>query len=294
MSPTQIRQSDLTAYGRCAQQKHLTDLQRAGMLDREPEQLSLTAFGTVIHHAARVLEEYHHKGLPDPLGHAQRTFEHYWDQSNIHELTPPVTIWTPRDSWQGSLRRGLAILATYYEQLVKDRGKLLGLEVEFTLPYILDGEEHQIHGTMDRLSLRRTAGGAYLNVEDFKSGRDYYGLRWNVQFTVYIWATLQRAFWDAWGAEGEELAQRFGLMDSAIRLRRRGTWISLRDGVKRSDAGYRGPQDFARMDVALREYIKANRLDVFPLVLSGNVCRFCPFREGLCGGVAVPDENYGA
>jgi hypothetical protein len=278
----------LTSYARCAQQKHLTDLQRAGMLDKEPEQLSLTAFGTVIHHAARVLEEEHHKGGADPLGKARATFEYYWAPENIHHLTPPVTIWTPRDTWTGSLRRGLAVLGTYYDQLVKDKGKLLGLEVEFTLPYLLDGEWHEIHGTMDRLSLRRTSGGPYLNIEDFKSGRDYIGLRWNVQFTVYSWATLQPAFWDAWGAESADLAHRFA------NVRRRGTWISLRDGVKRSDAGYRGPQDYARMDVALREYVKAVRLDVYPLTLSGSVCRFCPFREGLCGGVPIPDENYGA
>lgn len=287
MGAIKVRQSDLSSFARCAQQKHLQDEQRAGRLDKEPEQLSLTAFGTVIHHAARVLEEHHHNGRPDPLGAAQATFAYYWDQSNIHHLTPAVTIWTPRDTWSGSLRRGLAILATYYESLVKDKGKLLGLEVEFTLPYWLDGEEHEMHGTMDRLSLRRS-GRAYLNIEDFKSGRDYIGLRWNVQFTVYSWATLQRAFWDPWGDQADELHHRFAT------LPRRGTWISLRDGVKRSDAGYRGAQDYARMDVALREYIKANRLEVFPLTLTGSVCRFCPFGEGICGGVPIPDEKYGA
>jgi hypothetical protein len=285
-----IRQSDLSSWSRCPQQKHLTNEQRAGRLSQAPEQLSPTAFGSVVHHAVRVLEEWHHFGRPDPLGHAKATFEYYWDQSNIHVICPPVTIWTPRETWAGLLRKGLAIIETYWEHLQRDTGKLLGLEVEFNLPYVLDDEEHTIHGTMDRLSLRR-AGRAYLNIEDFKTGQEYIGLRWNVQFTVYSWATTQAAFWDAWGDESTSLNARFNGMPA---LPRRGTWISLRGGVKRHDAGYRAELDYRRMDVALREYVRSNRAGIFPLILTGSVCRFCQFREGICGGVPVPEEDYGS
>lgn len=282
-----IRQSDLSSWSRCAQQKHLQNQQRAGLLDKEPEQLSRTAYGSVMHHAVRVMEERHVTGQSDPLGHARSTFEYFWDQSNTHVICQPVTIWAPRDTWSGMLRKGLAVLGVYWEHLQRDKAKVLGLEVEFNLPYMLDGVEHTMHGTMDKLTLRRS-GRAFLNVEDFKTGEDYVALRWNQQFTIYSWATTQRAFWDLWGAEADDLWERTSVMP------RRGTWISLRGGCKRSDAGYRGPQDYARMDVALREYVRANEAGIYPLTLTGAVCRFCPFREGICGGVPVPDENYGA
>jgi hypothetical protein len=282
-----IRQSDLSSWSRCPQQKHLSTQQKLGLLDKAPEQLSPTAFGSVVHHAVRILEEWHHFGRPDPLGHAKATFEYYWDQSNIHVICPPVTIWTPRETWAGLLRKGLLVIEAYWQHLQRDTGKLLGLEVEFNLPYVLDGVEHTLHGTMDALRLRR-AGRTYLNIEDFKTGKDYIGLRWNVQFTIYCWATMQPAFWDAWGDEGPGLAERFASMP------RRGTWISLRGGAKRSDAGYRADLDYRRMDVALREYVRSNDAGIYPLILTGSVCRFCPFREGICGGVPVPEEDYGS
>lgn len=282
-----IRQSDLSSFARCAQQKRLTDMQRGGLLTKAPEQLSNTAYGSVMHHAVRIMEEYHARGMEDPLAHGKATFEYYWRADNISAICPPVTIWTPRQTWSGLLRKGLRTLELYWEHLRKDKARLLGLEVEFTLPYVLDGVEHELHGTMDRLSVRRSSR-IFLNIEDFKTGQDYIGLRWNTQFTIYSWATLQRAFWDAWGDEADQLYNRFRLAP------RRGTWISLRDGAKRSDAGYRADLDYRRMDVALREYVRAVEADIYPLTLTGSVCRFCPFREGICGGVPVPEEDYGS
>jgi hypothetical protein len=54
-----------------------------------------------------------------------------------------------------------------------------------------------------------------------------------------------------------------------------------------------GPQDYARGWAAVRGYVKAVKADIYPLSLTGDVCFWCQFREGICGGVAVPDEDYG-
>lgn len=279
-----IRQSDLSAYSRCPQQKRLSDLQKGGLLDKAPEQLSRTAFGSVMHHAVHVMEKAFVHGTGDPLEQALATFRYYWEPANIGGICPPVTIWCARDTWSGMARMGEATLRAYWDRLQKDVSKVLGLEVSFTLPYEIDGVEHELHGTIDRLSLRKSSA-TFLNVEDFKTGLDYVGLRWNNQFTVYSYATTRPEFWEQWGEPG--LHERFRL------LPRRGTWISLRNGAKRSDAGYRGADDFARMHIALREYVRANDLGSFPLSLTGAVCQYCPFREGICGGIPVPDENYG-
>ena len=294
MSGIQVRQSDLSSYSRCAQQKKLNDQVRDGDLGR-PEVLSMTAYGSVMHHAIHVLEKLNFEKRPDALEKAHATFDYYWDPANISGIpeTYPVTIWAARQTWAGMKRKGHQTIDLYAKYLQADVSKLLGLEVEFNLPFELDGEQHTFHGTMDRLSLRKLSGTPYLNIEDFKTGKDYGtrkgDLRWNAQFSGYCFATTQLKFWtDAWGEdEGTKLYERFRL------LARRGTWISLKNGVDRQDAGWRGPQDYVRFWAAIRGYVKAVKADIYPLSLTGDTCFWCPFREGICGGVAVPDEDHG-
>jgi len=287
---TIVRQSDLASYSRCAQQKKLNDQAKAtGVIG---EVLSQTAYGSVMHYAIHVLEKLHHEKRPDAVEKAHATWEYYWDPGNIAQLpeTYPVTIWAARQTWAGLLRKGHQTIDLYAKYLEGDRSKLLGLELEFNLPFELDGEQHTLHGTMDILSLVKFSGGqTYVLVSDLKTGLDYKYLRWNAQFSLYAWSTTQRKFWtDAWGEEeGGALYERFKL------LARRGTWISLKNGVDRQDAGWRGPQDYARAWAAVREYIKAVKADIYPLSLTGAVCQFCPWREGICGGVPVPDPEHG-
>jgi hypothetical protein len=614
--------------------RKLNDQAKAGLLSGKPDQFSMTAYGSVIHHAISTLERLDFAGREDATRRAHATFDFYWNPDNISSICEPVTIWAARQTWAGLGRKGHQTIDLYAKYLQADVSKLLGLEVEFNLPFSLDGEQHVLHGTMDRLSLRKLSGQPYLNIEDFKglaldtplptptgwttmgavqvgdqvigsdgrptavvvkssvhekpcyrmtfddgssvvcdedhlwktvsgqmgnstavrdvltlrrelfapvgarasrggkprapqrhqrvlnaraldlpeadlpvhpyvygawlgdgrklggeitkpdgqlftllahggykvgantahsrnngcethtvygltrqlreagllghreipqiylrasieqrvwllrglmdtdgswhkkrqravfttcdkglgetvrelivslgwkasvfqvvrtgfgltvdawdvcftptdvnpfllsrkadlvrlaanaqagrrlivsieqvvtvptqciqvdapdsmylcgeamipthnTGKDYGtrkgDLRWNAQFTLYSWATTQAEFWmDAWGEdEGTELYERFRL------LARRGTWISLKNGVDRQDAGWRGPQDYARGWAAVRGYVKAVKADIYPLSLTGDVCFFCPWREGVCGGVAVPDEDHG-
>lgn len=283
----QIRQSDLASYTRCPQQKHLRDKEKAGELG-VPQQLSMTAYGSVLHHALNAMENLHHQGQGDALERALATFEYYWKPENTAAICEPVTIWAARDSYSGMLRKGLATLRVYHTQLLDDAGKLLGLEIGFTLPIELEGRAHTLHGTMDRLSLRRSST-SYLNIEDFKSGKAQRYLRWNAQFTLYAYATTFSQFWtDAWGPEeGGALYERFRL------LPRRGTWVDVSAGAHRKDAGYRGEVDFARLKIALAEYVRAVEANLYPLSLSGEFCEWCPFREGACGGIALPSPDHG-
>lgn len=287
-----IRQSDLQSFTRCAQQKKLEDDYRAGTLQGVPHTLSRTAYGSVLHHAANVIETLLING-DDPakaLATGLATFRHYWDPEHIAELpgVTPVDIWQAQDTWSGMLRKGLAVLEIFFQRRVSDRGRVLALELPFNVPYELDGEIHTLHGTLDKLVLRKSGNVSYIGVEDFKSGKDYEKLRWNIQFTIYCFASTKREFWEPWGDQADELFHRFSL------LARRGTWLSLKNGYKRSDAGWRGPLDYQRMDLGLRQYVRAVKADIYPLALNGAVCEYCPFREGACGGVPVPDETYGA
>ena len=281
-----IRQSDLAAYGRCAQQKRLVDLSRTGE-GPAPRQLSATAFGTVMHHALQAMEQLHHQGRTDALEVAQATFVHYWNPANISELTEPVDEWIARQTHGGLQRKGKDSLALHYEYL-KGKGaneKLLALELNFNLPMLVDGVWHEISGTVDRLAIKKYQGKSFVSIEDFKTGIQKEHLRWNVQFTMYGWASTQQGFWDQWD-NGVDLWKAYQP------LGRRGTWINLKNGYKRADAGWRGPQDYARLHVAIREYVRAVEAGIYPLNLDGAVCEYCPFRD-TCGGVAVPDKEYG-
>lgn len=280
-----IRQSDLASYARCARQKKHHDEAKAGT-GPQPRQLSATAFGTVVHHAVQVLETMHDAEDPAALDTALATFAHYWMPENIGELTEPVDEWLPRQTYGGLRDRGIHTIRDYYALLVQDtEAKLLALELTFEVPIDLGPVGiHILTGTIDRLSIRKYKRIPYINVEDFKTGRQPTYLRYSPQWTVYAWASLQREFWDPWPDANER-------WKASLNLARRGTWIDLAKN-KRVDAGWRSEQDYGRLKVALAEYVRAVQSDIYPLSMSGENCLYCPFRE-TCGGIPLPDEDAG-
>lgn len=287
-----IRQSDLAAYGRCAQQKHLYDQARLGLVKR-PANLSRTIYGTVVHHALHQMERGHAEGQGEQaLQTALSTFAYYWVPENLPELAVEhpelvhgIDEWLPRDTYGGLRTKGLQALEDYWGLLLLDDSLLLGLEVPFRIPVDLDDlGVHHVTGTVDRVAVRKYLRKPYLSVEDFKTGKTPTYLRYNNQFTVYSWATTQREFWDPW-PDADERWQTYQPWA------RRGRWIDMREN-KAKDAGWRGDQDYARMKVALHEYVRAVDAGIYPLTLTGETCLYCPFKKGICGGVAVPEEDY--
>lgn len=153
------------------------------------------------------------------------------------------------------------------------------------------GEPHYLAGSIDRLK-----GGMWrrlitLFIEDFKTGKEYVNLRYNLQFSGYALASLQREFWvgcrgeTGFGDRGEQLYERF------TNAGRRGTWINLRS-LKFQDAGWRGPVDYARFTLAIEQMHASIKADIFPLSITGAVCRWCDYRS-ICGGTGLPDEEHG-
>ena len=288
-----IRQSSLNSYSRCAQQKKLDDNYLAGH-GRRPSNLSRTVYGTVMHHALQVLEMEHHAGSPSAFQSAISTFVYYWTPDNMPELASHhpelaygIDEWLPRDTYGGMRSRGIKALEDYYALLTTDDGTLLALELKFRVPIDLEEQgQHVLTGTVDRLTIRKFKAKPYLSIEDFKTGKQPAWLRYAVQWSVYSYAARHRDFWEMWGDQQDQRWEMY--KDWA----HRGRWIDIRLN-KVVDAGWRGEQDYARLKVALKEYVKAVEADVYPLSLSGETCLYCPFRDGTCGGVPVPDEDAG-
>lgn len=306
-----IRQSSLEAFGRCAQQELLYTQADQGLITGVPS-LSATVFGSVIHHALHVMEELHHAGREDACDVAIATFEHYWEPENLTALEPAgITVWLPRQSYGGLRTRARANLRAYYEVLKADDGLLLALEHTFAVPIelVMDPatgvtETHELAGTLDRLAIRMFSRKPYLSIDDFKSGKKPTYLRYKTQWTVYAYASLQPAFWDAWTPEMIEPIvaplhkRKLRLFDgdvcascgpaghdpaTFVVIPRRGRWIAVKDAFGVHDTGWRLPNDYARLEVALREYVKAWQNDVHPLTMGGDPCLYCPFSMGICG-----------
>lgn len=311
-----VRQSDLSSWSRCNLQKHYNDTAKTDPTAPQPKRLSATQFGTVVHYALLTMEKLHHAGKEEALDIGLATFEHYWDPKNISSITEPVDVWMARQTYGGLRDRGRVMLRSYYELLQKDDGKLLALEYEFAVPLPVNGRVHTLTGTVDRIAVRKWYGTPYLMIEDFKTGKQPYYLRQNMQGTAYSYASTQPEFWqsDIYPSFDDEtisgMEQYFAKMGYRLHegtkdwwwngpmrkqitelASRRFRWINMQD-VKYADGGWRGPHDYARLRLAVEQYVKAQEAEVFSPTLDGVVCQYCEYQR-TCLGVGLPEKEHG-
>jgi LAGLIDADG-like domain/PD-(D/E)XK nuclease superfamily len=180
-----IRQSDLSAWMRCNLQKHYYDTAKVDPTAVQPQHLSRTEWGTVLHHVIHVMEELHFHGKPEVLETALSTFEYYWKPDHIDQIAHHVDEWMVRDTYGGMRDRGRVVIEQYYELLKTDTSILLALEFGFAVPIEVEGRVHTLVGTVDRLSLRYKYARPYVSIDDWKSGKKPRHLRYNVQGTAY-------------------------------------------------------------------------------------------------------------
>lgn len=163
-----VRQSDLSSWSRCQLQKHYLVQAEEDPGFPQPERLSATEFGTVMHYALMIMEKLHHEGRPDALRVATATFEKYWHPDNIEQIARRVTRWLPKQTYGGLLERGRIALAAYYESLTAARGRLLALEYQWAIPVEISGRVHTLTGTIDRLSIGYYRSRPYIEIGDYK------------------------------------------------------------------------------------------------------------------------------
>lgn len=311
-----VRQSDLSSWSRCNLQKHYEDLAKADPSQVQREALSATVFGTVVHYALLTLEKLHHAGKEEALDIGLSTFDHYWDPQNISQIAEQVTVWISTHTHGGMRERGRTMLRSYYELLRKDDGKLLALEYQFEVPLHVDGRQHTLTGTLDRLALRKWYGTPYLSIEDFKTGKQPYYLRQNIQGTAYAYASMQPEFWQSDFFPSFDQATLDGIERYLAKFRyrlhegtrewwwsgvarvqvpdiagRRFRWINMQE-IKYADGGWRGPHDYERLRIAVAAYVRAQEEAIYSPTLDGVVCQYCSFQR-ICGGVGLPERSHG-
>lgn len=273
---------------------------RAGLPD---ETNSMAAYGSVMHHSIEAMERMVHEEQVPVKEAAQRaveTFCFYWHPLNIGAICEAVPSdgWLPNSGYMELRARGIECLYAYPEFMQFGMHQVLALEYGFMVPVIGTwdddlGEPHMLGGTVDRLAIRQKRRQTLVSIEDLKNGSVPKYLRHNLQFTTYVYASLQRPFWvgnrgeEGFGEErGDELFRRYQQAE------RNGMWIDLKT-MKLHDCGPRNAVDFQRLTLAINQYVALIKADIFPLSISGANCKFCPYRK-VCGGTGLavdPEEK---
>lgn len=251
-------------------------------IDRLPSKQSAKAsFGTVVHAALDHYNRHHN------VDTAVSMFKDYW--AHPEKLGVEPEYW-PRYTTYGSLMaQGIDLLREYDAKLKWEDREVIATEHPFLVPF----GKHEIVGYIDLLEVKKSKKGVEtLRIVDYKTNAKapyLNALKVNVQFTAYVYASLQREFWVGNGPDfpgfsnGEELYERF------IDTPRRGIWFQLLQN-KELDAGPRDDADFLRMYRVCHEIERAIEHEVFVPNISGDSCTFCDFTEP-CGLPYKPKDS---
>lgn len=239
-----------------------------------------TTFGICIHHA---LDFYNRTG---DLEGAVALFRETWDEPA--KLDAEFAYWPRYTSYSGLLSRGIDMLREYHEKQRWDRRKVVASEHRFLVPFGV----HQLSGVVDLIEVKKSARDKEIvRIVDYKTtgtAPRQEALRLNVQFTAYIYASLQQEFWLGNGEGYPPIPYGERLWVEYQKNERRGYWYHLM-GNKEIDAGTRDDKDFMRLYRVVNEVEQALANNVFVPNISGESCTFCPYTEPC--QLPIPDSD---
>ena len=245
------------------------------ILDHLPRQTHARAtYGTCIHAAL----EYYATNGNDVEG-AIDVFVDVW--ANPEKLNAAPDFWPKYMTYGGYRERGIELLKAHHEKLRWEERIVIAAEHRFLVPF----GEHELEGTVDLLESRKTGKGKQiLRICDYKTtsrAPTIESLQNNVQYTVYIYASLQPEFWFGNGVDYPPMPNAETMYNTFFDLPRRGIQYQLIQN-KELDAGSREESDFERIYRLIDELQKAIKYNVFVPNISGETCVFCSYVEQ-CG-----------
>lgn len=249
-------------------------------IDKLPQLNNAAAsFGTCVHAAL----EHYNKGDVTTAEDAIQYFLYYWENPGLLDSEPEV--WPKRTSYAGYREKGVEMVSAYIESQAWSSREVLATEHKFCVPF----GDHQLSGIVDVLEL----DGDKLKIVDLKTGQrpNADNLYLNIQFTIYVLASLKKEFWVGNGEDkypglenGEELFEKFKNVD------RQGIWFDLKN-CKEYNVGRRDDPDFMRLYRCCKEIDKAIEHDVFVPCISGDSCGWCPYSEVCPAWIPVEESG---
>lgn len=241
---------------------------------------SKTSFGKCIHYA---LEIYNQTGDVDKSIGA---FRAVWNDPD--SIGASFDVWAKMTTFGGLMQRGVELLREYHDKVKWERRKVLSTEHRFLVPF----GDHELTGIVDLLEVKKSAKGKpTLRIVDYKTASKapfVAGLRVNVQFTSYVYASLQREFWVGNGPDFPGFADGQQLYEEHQEMPRRAIWYHCMTN-KEYDAGDRDQGDYERLYRAATEINRAAELQVFVPNISGDSCVWCPYTDPC--GVTLPKRE---
>lgn len=229
-------------------------------------------FGNCIHDA---LDQYN-QGVP--IDKAIDRFLETWNDPELLGLT--IDYWPKFTTYGGLRKKGQEILKGYAEKHAWEQRTVIVSEHKFCVPF----GEHEISGVVDLIELKKsTKGKLAMRIVDYKTNAKaptLANLRLDIQFTTYVYASLQPEFW--MGVPGSEkylpLPDGEKMFDMYQDVARRAIWFHLWTN-KEMDAGDRDDMDFMRLYRCINEISKAVEADIYVPNISGDTCTYCDFTD---------------
>lgn len=236
------------------------------------EQSAASTYGSILHDCVLFLE------VNQDLPGAVARFHRHWQDPSLLDPEYRIDYYLRGTNWRKYAESGPRLLKDWWSIIQWDADLTLAREYTFDVPI---GDGHTLHGTVDKLALRFVPklDSYVLLVSDYKTNRKpptYDYLAEDLQFSAYTYATTRPEFWA--GLPG---GRGLDLMAQYRDLPRWGEWVQL-TGPKRMDAGERTQRHFNRVAMAVNEIARSVAHNIFVPTISGDSCRYCPFRKP-CG-----------
>lgn len=269
--------STLKTWMSCPLQARFKEVER-----RPYKQNAKASFGVCIHEA---LEQYNNHGDVD---RAIDRFLETWDDPSILNVVPEV--W-PKYTSYGKLReKGIQVLRLYDEKNKWENRQIITQEHRFCVPI----GDHLLSGIVDVVEAKRSGRGARsLRIVDYKTNSKAptkMQLAMDIQFTAYVYASLQPEFWLGNPEETARSSQDYlavpngsMYMEAFHNVDRRAVWHDLWNN-KEIDAGRRDDMDFLRLYRCITEVANAIEKEVYVPNISGDSCTWCDYTD-LCSAV---------
>ena len=229
------------------------------------------SFGTCIHKA---LEQYNNDGNVQV---AINSFKEWWAHPELLGVKPDV--WPKYTTYNGLRERGIEILTEYHEKLKWDGRTVIATEHPFKVPF----GDHELSGVVDLLELRRAGNGHLtLRVVDYKTNTkqpSFVMLRFDIQFTAYMYATEQPEFWTGHpGTKYVGIPDGENLYERLKKTKRKAIWYHLWTN-KEIDAGERDDGDYERLYRLADEIDKAKEASLYIPTINADNCLYCPYTD---------------